>query len=148
MKIIVLILFSLYISLHKNLVFGLNVTSEDFGTLIGSTTKSAWTGQTIFQFLGVRYAQSPSGSRRFKVCGLSNYNLKFMLFCFFVCFVKKPVLAIPWPGNHDVRSHGRPCPCLRDIQRMNSNELNGDIEDCLHMSIFTKNVSVSSHSLF
>lgn len=44
-----------------------NVTTPDFGTLIGSTTTSAWTNKTIYQYLGVRYAYSPSGELRFKV---------------------------------------------------------------------------------
>lgn len=85
MRILFLILCLLYIPLHKNEVYCLNVTSEDFGTLIGSTTKTAWTQQTIFQFLGVRFAQSPSGSRRFKVCDLNFYISK--LKQFFVCFI-------------------------------------------------------------
>lgn len=45
-----------------------NVTASDFGTLVGSTTSTEWTNKTIYQFLGVRYARSPTGQNRFKVC--------------------------------------------------------------------------------
>lgn len=46
--------------------------TSDFGTLIGSTTKSSWTHKTIYQFRGIRYAESPSGVNRFKVCQLES----------------------------------------------------------------------------
>lgn len=37
------------------------------GSLLGSVTYGRWTNKTIHQFLGIRYAKSPSGLRRFKV---------------------------------------------------------------------------------
>lgn len=37
------------------------------GTLEGGTKESPWTKQTFYQFLGVKYAESPSGKLRFKV---------------------------------------------------------------------------------
>lgn len=49
------------------------VTSPLFGTLLGSTTKSAWTSKTIYQFLSVKYAEAPSGSLRFKVDFLEKF---------------------------------------------------------------------------
>lgn len=64
---IIIIIYLFCICAYKNRINCLNVTNDDFGTLIGSMTKSAWTQQTIYQYLGVRYALSPSGSRRFKV---------------------------------------------------------------------------------
>lgn len=48
------------------------VTIPNLGTIVGSTTKTARTQSLIYQFLGVRYAESPSGAYRFKVgrrCG-------------------------------------------------------------------------------
>ncbi len=38
-----------------------------YGTLMGSISKTTWTNRPIYQFLGVRYGESPSGNRRFKV---------------------------------------------------------------------------------
>lgn len=40
------------------------------GILHGSITFGLWTNKTIYQFLGVKYAKSPSGSRRFKVSSM------------------------------------------------------------------------------
>lgn len=40
---------------------------ENLGTLVGSTAKSFFKGETIYQFLGIRYAKPPSGNLRFKV---------------------------------------------------------------------------------
>lgn len=37
------------------------------GGLRGSIATTRWTNQSFYQFLGVPYAESPSGSRRFKV---------------------------------------------------------------------------------
>lgn len=37
------------------------------GKIKGSLTKTTWTHQQVQQFLGIPYAESPSGSRRFKV---------------------------------------------------------------------------------
>lgn len=43
------------------------VTLPKYGTLQGSIAFSAWTNRVIYQFLGVKYAESPSEARRFKV---------------------------------------------------------------------------------
>lgn len=44
------------------------VSISTLGTVIGSTAKTYRTNETIYQFLGVRYAEAPSGSNRLKVC--------------------------------------------------------------------------------
>lgn len=52
-----------------------NANSEDsliiqlpkLGCLRGTTTQTARTNETIYQFLGIKYAESPSGPKRFKV---------------------------------------------------------------------------------
>lgn len=43
------------------------VNLPKYGGLQGSIGYTAWTNRTIFQFLNVPYAESPSGNRRFKV---------------------------------------------------------------------------------
>lgn len=43
------------------------VNLPQYGLIQGSIGFSAWTERTIFQFLNVPYAESPSGNRRFKV---------------------------------------------------------------------------------
>lgn len=39
----------------------------NLGWLKGTIAHTKWTNQTYYQFLGVPYAEAPSGSRRFKV---------------------------------------------------------------------------------
>lgn len=46
----------------------LSVTIPDVGTLLYSTTESTWSSNIIYQFQGVRFAESPINNRRFKVC--------------------------------------------------------------------------------
>lgn len=43
------------------------------GVVIGSLTESTWTHQKIQQFLGIPYAESPSGNLRFKVSFFVTY---------------------------------------------------------------------------
>lgn len=43
------------------------VDIRNLGRIKGSTTRTARTNETIFQFLNVKYAESTSGERRFKV---------------------------------------------------------------------------------
>lgn len=46
---------------------GLVVNLPELGRLRGSTVRTARTNETVFQFLNVKYAESPKGRRRFKV---------------------------------------------------------------------------------
>lgn len=66
--------------LTVHLVKGQSVTTVHFGTLHGSTTRTTWSGRPIYQFLGVRYAESPSGPRRFKVIFLVILNYKKVIY--------------------------------------------------------------------
>lgn len=52
-----------YAVLQRNAVVNLT----DLGGLQGSVDKTKWSKKAIYQFLGVKYAESPSGNRRFKV---------------------------------------------------------------------------------
>lgn len=46
---------------------GLSVTIPNIGTLLYSSTTSTWSSNIIFEFQGVRFAESPINSSRFKV---------------------------------------------------------------------------------
>lgn len=90
-----------------------------YGILQGSIGFTAWTNRTIYQFLNVPYAESPSGNRRFKA----------------------PVPIKPWNSIHNAEDYGIKCPTLDDLNKMNPNERNREsIEDCLNMAIYTTNV--------
>lgn len=51
------------LALQRNAVVNLT----DLGTLQGSIDETKWTRTPIYRFLGVKYGESPSGNRRFKV---------------------------------------------------------------------------------
>ncbi|XP_055856850.1 glutactin [Episyrphus balteatus] len=85
------------------------------GLIRGGKTYSAWTNQTIFQFLGVPFAESPSGALRFKA----------------------PVERLPWKNIRDASKYGLRCP---EINTINNNNLNDDLEDCLNLCVYSKNL--------
>lgn len=88
------------------------------GKLRGSLTKGAWTGVPIKQFLNVRYAEPATGDRRFKA----------------------PVPAEPWEGVRDVSERGRAAPYYGDMKKMPKEELQGDLEDCISLCVYSKDV--------
>ncbi|XP_055591664.1 glutactin-like [Uranotaenia lowii] len=88
------------------------------GSLKGSYTQSAWSGATIQQFLNIRYAEPPTGERRFKA----------------------PVPAEPWEGVLDVSKRGRASPFYGDLKKMTPEELK-DIEDCVSLCVYSKDLS-------
>lgn len=90
-----------------------------YGQLHGSIGHTAWTNRTIFQFLNVPYAESPSGSRRFKA----------------------PIPIRPWKGIRNAQKFGIQCPTLENIENIIQKERkNVDIEDCLSMAIYSTSV--------
>lgn len=46
---------------------GLSVTVPNIGTLLYSSTTSTWSSNIIFEFQGVRFAEPPINTLRFKV---------------------------------------------------------------------------------
>lgn len=52
-----------YFALQRNAVVNLT----DLGVLQGSIEETKWTKTPIYRFLGIKFAESPSGNRRFKV---------------------------------------------------------------------------------
>ncbi|XP_055383604.1 glutactin [Condylostylus longicornis] len=85
------------------------------GFLLGSRTTTSWTNKTILQFLGIPYAEAPSGIQRFK----------------------PPIPKYPWAGILDASQYGRPCPEITKLNKTSDKSYN--VEDCLTLNIFTKN---------
>lgn len=95
------------------------VKLPNYGVLKGSLGATKWTNRTIYQFLGVKYAESPNGNRRFKA----------------------PVPVRSWRGVRNVENFGRKCPTLADLNASPENERkNRRLEDCLNMAIYSTNV--------
>lgn len=90
------------------------VTLPNLGKVEGSVSHSAWTNQEIFQFLSIPYAEAPSGDLRFKA----------------------PVPKKEWNATIDGTKYGRRCPVITHMD-----ETLADIEDCLTLCVYTKNVS-------
>lgn len=84
--------------------------------MLGSIGYTAWTNRTIFQFLNVPYAESPSGSRRFQA----------------------PVPIGPWKGIRNAQIYGIQCPRLELLDEIKQKESeNVDVEDCLNVAIYS-----------
>lgn len=83
-------------------------------------------------YLGVRYANPPTGSFRFKVCKV-DISLYFFIIRKNVSFLQNPVLHDPvGPQNYTVAANI--CPQRKDINK--AEHIIGD-EDCLFMNIYT-----------
>lgn len=83
-------------------------------TVIGKYGKTAWSERYFTEFLGIKYAEAPSGDLRFK----------------------PPVPYAHQSPVYDATEYGRQCPILANA--INSPPIVGeDIEDCLHLSVFT-----------
>lgn len=107
--------FLLWITITSALV--INIPGQ--GSLTGNESYGAFTGRLIHQFMGIKYAESPSGFRRYKA----------------------PTPALPWTGTRDATKVGRECPTFMNTmfkEKFNETE---DLEDCLNLSVYTTNVS-------
>ncbi|GAB0086094.1 Carboxylic ester hydrolase [Sergentomyia squamirostris] len=96
------------------------VTLPGLGQLRGSTTTCAWSGRKIYQFLGVKYAETPIGELRFKA----------------------PVPISPWKGVRDATKYGKPCPSVDNILSMLLDNSTTELEDCINLCVYTKDFSV------
>lgn len=53
-------------------------------------------------------------------------------------YFKEPIPVLPWVGYRDSTNYGRACPIIFYLPPINTTD--EDLEDCLHMAIFTKDV--------
>ncbi|XP_053685659.1 glutactin-like [Sabethes cyaneus] len=86
------------------------VNIQGLGVVRGSTEWTARTNQSISCFYNIPYAEAPNGARRFKA----------------------PLKAAAWGEVRDVTQPGRECP--QPVEGLNQ-----DNEDCLTLSVYTKN---------
>ncbi|GAB0089471.1 hypothetical protein DMENIID0001_040140 [Sergentomyia squamirostris] len=91
------------------------------GQLRGSTTTTSWTGRKIYQFLGVKYAETPIGELRFKA----------------------PVPIAPWEGVRDVTKYGKPCPSIGNVMTLSKDKITPELEDCINLCVYTTDFSVA-----
>ncbi|XP_054731971.1 glutactin-like [Anastrepha obliqua] len=96
------------------------------GVVVGNWNTTKWTSQAYMQFRGIPYAESPSGALRFK----------------------PPVPRTPWSEAFAATEYGRICPQLFTYNRLPADKLQGDLEDCLTLNIFTKNLKAKQPVMF
>lgn len=106
------LLFIIHLSTTEGNYVLLNIPNQ--GSVQGITAKSAWTQDLFIQFLGIPFGETTSGENRYK----------------------PPKPKQPWNGILDAVNEKTPCPTAW-FARLN---YEADIEDCLHLSVYTKNV--------
>lgn len=89
------------------------VNIEGLGRVSGSVNHTSWTKQPVFKFQAIHYGVAPVGNLRFQ-----------------------PTVKVgPWDGVKNAIEPGVRCPQITD------DYVNVDNEDCLTLSVFTKDVS-------
>uniref|UniRef100_A0A182VPB2 Carboxylic ester hydrolase n=1 Tax=Anopheles merus TaxID=30066 RepID=A0A182VPB2_ANOME len=99
----------------------ITVRIQGLGEVVGSETLTARTQQRVHQFLNIPYAEAPTGARRFRA----------------------PVPIAPWTAAKDVSLPGRPCPQPGITDQLPPGDITPAIEDCLSLSVYTKNVTAN-----
>ncbi|XP_055548888.1 glutactin-like [Wyeomyia smithii] len=89
------------------------VNIPELGTVQGSITYTSWTNRTIYQFLAIPYAKSPTGNLRFQ----------------------PPVKAPNWEGTLDASKPGIICP------QSAGEYVNLLDEDCLTLSVYSNDLT-------
>ncbi|KAL5280805.1 CES5A.2 family protein [Megaselia abdita] len=107
---VILIVFSNVPSIFTNKPM---VSLPGQGDVMGSLTETAWTHQKVQQFLGIPYAESPSGKLRFK----------------------PPIPRAPWTSPLKATKYSLRCP-----EKLTLSKENIDLEDCLSLCVYTKDV--------
>lgn len=60
----------------------------------------------------------------------------------FVCYTKQaPVPAKPWDGLLDATKYGTPSVMPKNVRKVADEELDGRLEDCLNLSVYTTDVT-------
>ncbi|XP_037933074.1 glutactin-like [Teleopsis dalmanni] len=96
------------------------------GSVLGDFDTTLWTNQKYMQFRGIPYAESPRGKLRFKA----------------------PVARLPWRQIFDATRYGRRCPVITTVSNLTAQELKADLEDCLNLSVFTKDLITKRPVMF
>lgn len=99
------------------------VKLPNLGSLEGCTTETAWSKAKVYQFLGIKYAESPTGERRFK----------------------PPVPIQPWSGIRKADKYGAQFPVIKTIAKLTPDKLTPDLEDCLTLNVFSRDVSLINY---
>ncbi|XP_069967275.1 glutactin isoform X2 [Bactrocera oleae] len=61
---------------------------------------------------------------------------------------KPPVSRRPWQGTFDARNFGKRCPVITTVGKLNAEQLAEDLEDCLNLNVYTKNLAAKQPVMF
>ncbi|XP_017101492.2 glutactin [Drosophila bipectinata] len=93
------------------------------GEVLGNYGVTAWTDQTFMQFRGIPYAEPPTGELRFR----------------------PPVARSAWSHTLSAVNFGQRCPVITNLDGQLSD---AELEDCLNLSIYTKNLTANQPVMF
>ncbi|XP_023305877.1 glutactin [Lucilia cuprina] len=96
------------------------------GTIQGDYETTLWSQQTFMRFRGIPFAESPRGPLRFK----------------------PPIKRLPWRHVLDATTYGRRCPVITTISQLSNAEMKQDLEDCLNLCVYTKNLTAKMPVMF
>uniref|UniRef100_A0A1A9W502 Carboxylic ester hydrolase n=1 Tax=Glossina brevipalpis TaxID=37001 RepID=A0A1A9W502_9MUSC len=96
------------------------------GSIVGGYGTTLWSERTFMQFLGIPYAESPREELRFKLA------------------VKRK----PWTQILNTSNYGRRCPSLSSINKIQNDQIKDDLEDCLNLCVYTKDLDVRRPVMF
>ncbi|XP_043647997.1 juvenile hormone esterase [Drosophila teissieri] len=93
------------------------------GAILGNHAYTAWTDQAFMQFRGIPFAEPPKGELRFR----------------------PPVARSQWTDTFNALNFGQRCPVITNLDSQKSD---AELEDCLNLSVYTKNISASQPVMF
>lgn len=82
--------------------------------------QSIISNRRFYEFRGIKYAEAPTGSKRFKA----------------------PTPAKPWQGIRNAEHYAKNCSNLKNIMDLSESERNNiDLEDCLSLDVYSTNTN-------
>lgn len=125
--IVVVVVLSLSgLSSQHSVLSAVTVDIPDQGTIQGDYEATLWSQQIFMSFRGIPFAESPRGHLRFK----------------------PPVKRLPWRHVLDATTYGRRCPVITTVAELSEDELKQDLEDCLNLCVYTKNLTAQQPVMF
>ncbi|KAM7358813.1 esterase Q [Cochliomyia hominivorax] len=124
--VVVIILYFTRSSLQYHDLSTVTIDIPNQGIIQGNYDTTLWTHQTFMSFRGIPFAESPRGTLRFK----------------------PPIKRLPWRHVLDATTYGRRCPVITTVSQLSPDELKEDLEDCLNLCVYTKNLTASMPVMF
>ncbi|KAK3106128.1 hypothetical protein FSP39_013291 [Pinctada imbricata] len=106
-----ILIYLLYFVLNNIALGEETVVKTSLGTVRGITVPDKETGESVYEFRGIRYGKPPTGARRFR----------------------KPEAVDPWEGEYDASHYGFACPQI--VNDFFDDGSRNQSEDCLFLNV-------------